>query len=86
MFALLNRMKEKDLITMSKDLDKKNLVRVRLTEKGKQVYDSSISMESFDTIASGLPDEILRQLLSYLKTLRDRAIEELKLNYKPPFP
>lgn len=85
-FALLNRMKKKDLITMNKDLDRKNLVRVRLTEKGKQFYDKSISMKSFDTIASSLPDEIRLQLLSYLRTLRDKAMEELKLDYKPPFP
>lgn len=86
MFALLNRMKKKNLITMNKDLDKKNLVRVRLTKKGKQVYESSVKMESFNTITSSLPEETRLQLLSYLRTLRDKAMEELKLDYKPPFP
>jgi DNA-binding MarR family transcriptional regulator len=84
--ALLIRMARKGLIRKTKDLDKKNLVRVSLTEKGKQAYDNSISRESIHKILSVLSKEERRQLSSYLVKLRDRALEELRIDYKPPFP
>jgi len=86
MFTLLNRMKRKGLITMTKDLDKKNLIRIKLTRKGKQVYENSIKMESFRNITSSLSEEKRMQMIADLRMLRDKAMEELKLTYKPPFP
>ena len=39
--ALIERMAEKGLVKKMHDLDRKNLVRVSLTEKGQKVYDVS---------------------------------------------
>jgi len=44
---LLDRMEKKGLVTRAKDLDKKNLVRIVLTEKGEQAYSCSTRIESF---------------------------------------
>lgn len=84
--ALLNRMKKKGLIKMTKDLDRKNLIRVSLTKKGKRLYDTSTGMESHRIIMSSLSEQNRKQLVSYLRSIRDRALEELKVSNKPPFP
>jgi DNA-binding MarR family transcriptional regulator len=86
MFTLLNRMQKKDLITMNKDLDKKNMVRVSITPKGKNIYESSIANESFHKIVASLSEERRQHLINDLRILRDRALETLNMNYKPPFP
>ena len=86
MTALLNRMKKKGLIRMTKDLDRKNLIRVSLTKKGRRLYDSSTAAESHSIIMSTLSEQDLKQLLSYLRSVRDRALEDLRINNKPPFP
>jgi DNA-binding MarR family transcriptional regulator len=84
--ALLVRMEKKGLIKKTKDLEKKNLVRVSLTEKGKQALDNSKSRESIHKIIPALSKEQRQQLNSYLRTLRDRAFEEIRLEHRPPFP
>ena len=84
--ALLSRMEKKGLITKTKDLDKKNLVRVRLTEKGKQAYNNSLSRDSIYRAMSALSEEERHKLSSYLWTLRDRTLEELRMEHKPPYP
>ena len=71
---------------MTKDLDRKNMLRVSLTKKGKQVYDISTKMETIHSILSTFPKEVIIQLIASLKELRDRAMEEIGLEYKPPFP
>jgi len=84
--ALLDRMERKGLITKTKDLDRKNLVRVRLTEKGEQAYDNSLSRESIYRAMSALSGEERRLLSSYLRRLRDRALEGLRIEHELPYP
>ena len=84
--ALLMRMEKKRLIRMTKDLDRKNLLRVSLTKKGNKAYDYSTRMESVHSIISTLPNEVRIRMISYLRELRDKAMEDLGLGYKPPFP
>lgn len=84
--ALLSRMVKKGLIRKTKDLEKKNLVRVSLTDKGKQAYENSLGRESIHQIMSALSEEERQQLSLSLRTLRDKAFEALRIEYKPPFP
>lgn len=84
--ALLTRMEKKGLIKLTKDLDRKNMLRVSLTKKGKQVYRISAKMETIHSILSTFPKEVIIQLIASLRDLRDRAMEEIGLEYKPPFP
>ncbi len=84
--GILSRMEKKGLIRKTKDLDRKNLVRVTLTDKGQQAYYQSTKIESIGKIMSCLSEEECQKLISCLKTLRDRALKELGIDTKPPFP
>ena len=68
-------MKRKGLIEKTKDFERKNLVRVTLTEKGKETLDSLKGMEIVDQMFSAISEEELQQLMSYLTILSDRACE-----------
>ena len=69
-----------------KDFDRKNLVRVILTEKGQQAYYQSSEIKSIRQIVSSLSEEERQQLRSYMETLRDKALKELGVGRKPSFP
>jgi DNA-binding MarR family transcriptional regulator len=83
---VLSRMEKDGLITKSKDLDKKNLVRVTITDKGIQIYRGlTADMRSARRIIASLLAADRKQLRSYLLTLRDSAVKELGTQ-KPPWP
>lgn len=82
---LLSRMEKEGLVTKTKDLERKNLVRVAITEKGQQAYHRSMKRKSIHKVMSSLSEEEHRQLRSYLERLRDRALKQLRVK-KPPFP
>ena len=84
--GLLKRMEKKGLVTKTNDLDRKNLVRVSLTEKGEQVYEYSTKRESIHRIIEALSEEECVQLASYLRTVRDKALEENGEDLNLPFP
>ena len=73
----LSRMEKKGLVMRLKDLDRKNLVRVVLTEKGREAYYQSTKQESIRQIMSSLSEEERRQLTSCLHTLRNKALHFL---------
>jgi len=82
--ALLNRMEKKGLLTKTQDLDRKNMVRVSITEKGRQAYDKSTRRKSIYRIISSLSEEERQQLRSCLEKLRNKAFKELTVEHKPP--
>jgi DNA-binding MarR family transcriptional regulator len=84
--GILSRMEKKGLVTKTKGPPRKNLVRVTLTDKGEQAYYQSTKIESIRQIMSSLSEQERQQLSSRLKTLRDRALKELGIDTKPPFP
>ena len=84
--GILSRMEKKGLVRKTKDLDRKNLVRVTLTEKGQQAYDLSIRREFIEDMLSCLTEEQCQQLRSSLEALRYKALKELGMNPKVPFP
>jgi len=84
--GLLNRMENRGLITKSKDPHNKHLVRVSSTEKGKQAYYKSSGNKLIRNVISALSEEEQQQLGTYLQKLRDRALEELEIEYEVPFP
>ena len=83
---LLSRMEKDGLVSKTKDLDRKNLVRVTITEKGREAYDHSTKWNSVRRLMSSLSEGERRQLRSYLERVRDRALKELRRDYTPPFP
>jgi len=84
--GILSRMQKKQLVRKLTDLDKKNVVKVSLTEKGEQAHYQATKIESIHHIMSSLSEEERQQLSSCLKALRDRALKELGMDTKPPFP
>ena len=55
--GLVSRMTKHGLVKKVHDLDRKNWVRVELTEKGEKAYISSLNRESIHSIFSDLSDE-----------------------------
>ena len=82
--GLLNRMEKQGLIRKTKDLDKKNLIRVTLTEKGEQLCYLVSERGTLNRILAGLPEEQRQQLESILHILLDRALKELALEVNLP--
>jgi DNA-binding MarR family transcriptional regulator len=84
--GLLDRMEKTGLIERARDLPRKNLVRIRLTEKGKQAYKQSLKRKSLHRTMSCLSQEERQQLASILVKLRNRATEALRHGEEIPFP
>ena len=83
---LLSRMERDGLVRRVKDLCRKNLVRIVLTEKGREVYHKSTKRELVCEIMSSLSEEERQQLRSCLQKLRDKALKELRIEHGIPFP
>ena len=71
--GLINRMVRRGLVTKTKDLEKKNLVRIAMTEKGQQAYAQVAKRESMTRIMSSMSDDECEHLVACLKLLRDKA-------------
>lgn len=85
-WALLDRMEKRGLVNKTRNLPFKNLVRVTITDKGRGALVDSSSMKSVDDIFSALSNDERRQLSTYLRKLRDRALQELRVESPIPFP
>lgn len=76
--ALLTKMEKEGLIRKVKDLDRKNLVRIEITDKGEEAYLRSRDRAVvIGEILSCLTPDEARQLQSYLERLRDTALQKL---------
>jgi DNA-binding MarR family transcriptional regulator len=82
---ILSRMEKQGLLKRVKDLTRKNLVRVELTEQGRETCNRSTRRESIHKILSVLSSEERQQLELYLRRLRDKALQLIKKK-KPLFP
>jgi len=74
---ILQRMEKKGLICKTKDLERKNMVRVSLTEKGKTLFELSKRRESTHKIMSSLNEEDRKKLLEYLLKIIEKSQEVL---------
>ena len=84
--GLLDRMEKDGLVIRTKDLPKKNQVRITLTQKGLQASERVLKRASIHKIAACLSDKEQKQLRSYLESLRDSALKELGDESEHPFP
>ena len=83
--SLLSRMVEIGLVKKEKSLDKKNLVRIRLTAKGEKIYSEAIGMRSMHDILSALTKEERTCLKNALEKLRASVQEKLGRKYTLPY-
>ncbi|MFC1945105.1 MarR family winged helix-turn-helix transcriptional regulator [Chloroflexota bacterium] len=74
----LDRMEKRGLVTKVKDLERKNLVRVSLTEKGEEICRRAmvVDVEAVSKTLSTLSQEERNNLKELLKAWRNKAIEE----------
>ncbi|MFC2039222.1 MarR family winged helix-turn-helix transcriptional regulator [Chloroflexota bacterium] len=84
-FGLVSRMEKEGLVTRTKDLEKKNLVRVALTEKGRQALRLSMERLVIHHIFSSLSEGQRQQLTPCLSVLLDKALDQLGMERKLPF-
>ena len=85
--ALIERMADKGFVEKVHDLDRKNLVRVSLTEKGKKVYEYSTRRGPIHRIMGVLSSEEKVQLRKLLEKVHAQARKELGLEREEdPFP
>jgi len=82
---ILGRMEKQGLLRKVKDLSRKNMVRVELTEKGREACNRSEKRASIDKIFSTLSNEERQQLRFYLERLRDKALQLIRKK-RPLFP
>ena len=83
--GLLDRMEKDGLISKSKNLPKKNLVRVTLTEKGKKALRQSQKRETEKKIFALMPQKEKTLLVSMLEKIRNKGLKLAGFS-TPPYP
>ncbi len=74
---LIDRMVDQGMVKKVQDLDRKNMVRVEMTESGRELYYRSIEVEYFKKIFSKLTVKRRQRLVSYLDTLAESAMDDI---------
>ena len=82
--GLLNRMEKQGLVKRVKDLKRRNLVRVAITDKGEKAHRKIADAEVMHDVLGGLSAKEQDELKRYLEKIRKRALEELRK--RQPFP
>jgi DNA-binding MarR family transcriptional regulator len=82
----LKRMEADGLIKRMNDLDKKNLVRIQITEKGYKLYRKTRTQRTIDYIMSVLTEEEKYALWTIMAKLRGQAIKKLGIKDMEVYP
>lgn len=78
--ALGDRMAKRGLIRKARDLDRKNLVRVKITEKGKKAYLPSTKRESIHRIIGSLDSKEKKAFRRNLERIFNKARQEIGMD------
>ena len=78
--ALVDRMTKRGLVKKVKDMDRKNLVRVAITEKGQKAYEQSTKRGPIHRIMGELNADEKKIFRHYLETLFAKARQEIGLD------
>lgn len=84
--GILLRMEKKGLIKRNKDLKRKNMIRVSMTEKGEAIYQNAKREDVLEKLADILSDKQKQEMAGYLNILRDEAFDLLGIENKPEIP
>ncbi len=80
--VIIKRLENQGLVTKVRDLERKNQVRVELTEKGRQAHQKAIKRETIHQIMASLCDEDFNKITSCLEQLRNTAFERITFRKK----
>ncbi len=83
---LLKVMEKKGTIRKVRDLERKNLIRVAITDKGIEAYLKSSQRKSTRQVMSALTKEEQIQLWTLLAKVRDKGLEQLGIEIPDVFP
>ena len=75
--ALLTRMENKGLISRTKDPEKKNSWKIRLTDKGNKAYQYSLVRQTIHEVFSVLSEEDRELLIASLQKVCNRTLEHM---------
>jgi MarR family transcriptional regulator for hemolysin len=82
MAAQISRMEKEGLVEKSKDRKKRNLMHIRITDKGNEKLDIIHEGKSIDSVMSVLTDEEQQKFWEILVKIRNQSIIELgKIDY-----
>ena len=68
---LISRMVDQGMVKKVQDLERRNMVRIELTELGKSLYEKSINVDYFSKIFSKLEPKRRKRLITDLSFLID---------------
>ena len=79
---LVDRMVDQGLVRKVQDLERKNMVRVEMTELGEKLYAKSVKVEYFSKIFAKLTPRRRHSLIEYLNALGDEAMSTVHKHSK----
>lgn len=82
--TMIDRMQKKGLVEKIKSQEDQKIY-VTLTEKGKDIYNNTITEEAICLIFDTLSNNEKKELADLLRKLLFKARDLLNLDYKPPF-
>ena len=82
----LARMEKDGIINRYRDLEKKNAIRIEVTEKGRKIHRDSQNRESIDAAFSVLTEEEKLELWRMLSKIRGKIIKDLNLRKAIVYP
>jgi DNA-binding MarR family transcriptional regulator len=85
--GILKRMETHGLIKRTKDMERKNQIRITLTPIGKKALNQAMKLSGATSILAGLSAAQQKQLKSTLTALKEAGKKELRLSTKAlPWP
>lgn len=82
--SLVYRMERKGLLKIKNDLKRKNLKRLMITEKSKELAIKTIAIPSIREIMTCLSDEDQTKLRQYLRTIRSKVLDDMGMSHRYP--
>jgi len=85
--GILMRMEKQGLLKRTKNMERKNLIRITLTAKGENTLKQAMKKEGVKHVLAKLSEEQRRQLKGSLVALKEAGMKELHLSPKAlPWP
>lgn len=83
--AVVSRLEKTGFVRKIKDLQRKNMIRLELTQKGLDAYNRATKKETIHNIINTLSSREQKTFALLLEKLQKKALEEIKLKYESPF-
>ncbi len=80
--GVLSRMEKSGLINRTKNLERKNRIRITLTEKGEKALKKAMKLQGISNLLYKLTDTQREQIQTALKAIKQAGIKELRLSPK----